>query len=87
MDDLSEYLTSGVVGVAILVVLIIWAIMTFLMPFFVFGAWRRAKQVSRNADEVVAVLRRIERNTDKERAVEWAIARTSKLAKLSERAP
>ena len=60
MDDLSEYLTSGVVGVAILVILIIWAIMTFLMPFFVFGAWRQAKQVSEKMDKVVAVLTRYE---------------------------
>ncbi|MCZ6642647.1 MAG: hypothetical protein O7F71_13795 [Gammaproteobacteria bacterium] len=86
MNEIQQYLaTSGVVGIVIVVILVIWAVMTFLMPFFVFGAWRRAKQVSEKMNKIVAVLTRYEEQAQKGRAIEHAAeVRTSQQTELDE---
>ena len=45
--------TFGIFGV---IFGFVWTILLFLLPFFVYGAWQRAKEISIKMDRVLVVL-------------------------------
>lgn len=60
MDQLIEEFARWpptALGGAILAFLFVWAVLMFLMPFFVYGASRRAKQISQKMDELIEIQR------------------------------
>lgn len=54
LAELGEAL-PGIVVVALWIFLLIWCVLLFLLPFFVFGAWRRAKEVSEKMDTLIHI--------------------------------
>jgi len=54
LENLGEALPSGVV-IIVSIFLLVWCVLLFLLPFFVFGAWRRAKEVSEKMDTLIRV--------------------------------
>lgn len=43
--------------VFVVALVLIWAILLFLLPFFVYGAWQRAKECSLKLDQLVQLAR------------------------------
>jgi hypothetical protein len=59
IDSFSRFLDSMGPIVLIFVVgfAIVWGILLFLLPFFVFGAWRRTVQCNEQLDTTIALHR------------------------------
>jgi hypothetical protein len=56
MGDLASNISEPILFV-IGLFMIVWAILLFLLPFFVYGAWQRAKECSQKLDALVAIQR------------------------------
>jgi hypothetical protein len=54
MNEIINELPSGVV-IILSIFLVIWSVLLFMLPFFVFGAWRRAKEVSEKMDTLIRI--------------------------------
>ena len=51
MNDLNQLL-AGPLGIVIGLLLIVWAILMFFAPFFWYGTWKQAKDISRKLDSL-----------------------------------
>jgi hypothetical protein len=56
METFGE-LIAGPFGAAIAIFLFIWAVLIFLLPFFVYGANKRARECSEKLTDIIAILR------------------------------
>ncbi len=63
--EMQEYFT-GTLGIVLETLVIVWAVLLFLLPFYVYVACQRAKQVSEKMDRIIIVLDRWD--AQKERA-------------------
>ncbi len=64
MDSLREFFgidgLGGLLGEFLYLLMLFYAILLFLLPFFVYRASQRAKEVSQKMDKVIAILKRYE---------------------------
>jgi hypothetical protein len=66
MDQLSNMFGGAMFPVALVltVLFIVWGILLFLLPFFVYGASQRAKECSEKLDKLIALQEQaLKRNT------------------------
>jgi hypothetical protein len=52
MNDLDQLL-AGPIGIVLGILLIVWAILMFFAPFFWYGTWKRAKEISQKFDLLI----------------------------------
>ena len=60
MDEMSGALDAvsnalGPLAVVVAIFVVVWWILLFLLPFFVYGAWQRAKECSRKLDRLIEI--------------------------------
>ncbi len=55
--EMQEYFT-GTLGIVLETLVIVWAVLLFLLPFYVYVACQRAKEVSEKMDRIIIVLDR-----------------------------
>lgn len=59
--NLDQLFTTGALApfaVVIFALAVAWSILLFLLPFFVYGAWYRAKQCSEKLDTLISLQHR-----------------------------
>lgn len=54
MNNFDDIL-AGPIGLILGILLIIWGILMFFAPFFWYGTWKRAKEISDKFDTLIAM--------------------------------
>jgi uncharacterized membrane protein YbaN (DUF454 family) len=56
---MTESILSGTVGIVVVCLGVSWIILSFFIPFFVYGIWCRMKESEKNMDIIIKLLTRI----------------------------